>query len=97
MRAPIARAASTTYFRSADPSSSGGVPTALNRIVALRTAWSTSVVNCRRPAAALPYLVLDIIGACDNGDGYTALCNPCALKGFSSWPLNLFAVQGRGQ
>ena len=43
------------------------------------------------------YLVLDIIGACDNGDGYTALCNPCAFKGFSSWPLSLFAVQGRGQ
>ena len=43
------------------------------------------------------YLVVDIIGACDNGDGYTALCNPCAFKGFSSWPLSLFAVQGRGQ
>ena len=42
-------------------------------------------------------LVLDVVGACDNDNGYTELCNPCAFKGFLSWPLSLFAVQGRGQ
>ena len=50
---PMLAAAASTYCMSAEPSSSGGVPTPMNWIVPCATAAATSVVNCRRPAAAL--------------------------------------------
>ena len=53
MRRPMLRAACSTYCMSALPSSSGGVPTAMNCSVPCATAASTSVVKRSRPAAAL--------------------------------------------
>ena len=47
------RAAWITYCMSALPSSSGGVPTAMNCSEPCATDASTSVVKRRRPAAAL--------------------------------------------
>jgi hypothetical protein len=47
------RAAASTYCMSAEPSSSGGVPTAMNWMVPWLTARATSVVKCKRPAATL--------------------------------------------
>ena len=49
---PIVRAAATTCLRSADPSSSGGVPTAMNCTCPCATLSAGSVVNRSRPAAA---------------------------------------------
>ena len=49
---PMLRAASSTYCRSAEPSSSGGVPTAMNWISPCSTLASTSVENWMRPAGA---------------------------------------------
>jgi hypothetical protein len=57
MRRPMLRAASITCFMSAEPSSSGGVPTAMNCSVPWRTAASTSVVKCSRPAATLRRII----------------------------------------
>ena len=42
---PMSRAAASTYCMSAEPSSSGGVPTAMNCSMPCATAASTSVVN----------------------------------------------------
>ena len=53
MRRPIWRAAPSTYCKSAEPSSSGGVPTAMNWMVPCATARATSVVKRRRPALTL--------------------------------------------
>jgi len=50
---PIVRAAATTCCRSAEPSSSGGVPTAMNWICPCATLAAASVVKRRRPAARL--------------------------------------------
>ena len=47
------RAAATTYCRSAEPSSSGGVPTAMNLISPCATEAATSVEKVRRFAARL--------------------------------------------
>ncbi len=47
---PMVRATASTWRRSADPSSSGGVPTAMNTTSARRTASPTSAVNCSRPS-----------------------------------------------
>jgi hypothetical protein len=57
IRSPIARAAFSTYCMSAPPSSSGGVPTAMNCIVPCATAVSTSVVKRNRPAATLRSII----------------------------------------
>ena len=46
-------AASSTKLRSVEPSSRGGVPTAMKTTSALATAASNSVVNERRPSATL--------------------------------------------
>ena len=46
-------AASSTNDRSVEPSSRGGVPTAMKTISALATAASSSVVNESRPSATL--------------------------------------------
>ena len=53
IRRPMSRAAASTYCMSAEPSSSGGVPTAMNCSAPCATAASTSVVKRRRPAATL--------------------------------------------
>ena len=53
MYLPMLRAAAVTYLRSAEPSSSGGVPTAMNCTSPCATAFSRSVVNAMRPAARL--------------------------------------------
>lgn len=45
---PITRATSSTWRRSAEPSSSGGVPTAMKTTSAPAIALPTSVVNARR-------------------------------------------------
>ena len=50
---PIAAATSRTCVRSAEPSSSGGVPTAMKTTSALAIAAAMSVVKRRRPAAWL--------------------------------------------
>ena len=50
---PIVLATASTCLRSAEPSSSGGVPTAMNTTSAEATAAAMSVVNCSRPAAWL--------------------------------------------
>jgi hypothetical protein len=50
---PMLVAAASTYCRSAEPSSSGGVPTPMNCSVPCATARGMSVVNCSRPAATL--------------------------------------------
>jgi hypothetical protein len=42
---------------SAAPSSSGGVPTAMNCSVPCATAASASVVKCRRPASTLRWIM----------------------------------------
>lgn len=47
----IVSATFTTYLRSADPSSSGGVPTAINYSSPKLTPNSGSVVKCKRPEA----------------------------------------------
>jgi hypothetical protein len=47
---PIVVATASTCFRSADPSSSGGVPTAMKTTSARSTAAPTSVVNASRPS-----------------------------------------------
>ena len=57
MRVPMLRAAASTYCMSADPSSSGGVPTAMNCSVPWATAASTSVVNRSRPAVTLRAII----------------------------------------
>ena len=46
-------AAASTWSRSAEPSSAGGVPTAMKTMVPSATALAASVVKCNRPAAAL--------------------------------------------
>ncbi len=48
---PMPAAAATTALRSAEPSSSGGVPTAMKMMYDARTAPATSVVKERRPSA----------------------------------------------
>ena len=48
---PICSATSMTWRRSADPSSSGGVPTAMKMTSAVAIAAGTSVVNWRRPCS----------------------------------------------
>lgn len=53
MCSAMLRAAASTYFRSAEPSSSGGVPTAMNCTSPCATLAATSVENCRRPAVRL--------------------------------------------
>ena len=50
---PTVRATSNTYFKSALPSSSGGVPTALNTISTLSRQVVMSVVKCKRPSLLL--------------------------------------------
>ena len=50
---PVLRAAATTYCRSAEPSSPGGVPTAMNCTSPQATLSAISVVNFKRPAAIL--------------------------------------------
>ena len=50
---PKVRAAAVTYFISADPSSPGGVPTAINWIVPTCAAFSTSVVTCDQRSTTL--------------------------------------------
>ena len=50
MCSPIVRATSRTCCRSAEPSSSGGVPTAMKITSDRSTAWATSVVNVKRPS-----------------------------------------------
>ena len=50
---PMVVATSSTCCRSAEPSSPGGVPTAMNTTSPCSTAASRSVVKCSRPAAAL--------------------------------------------
>ena len=57
MRVPMLRAAASTYCMSAEPSSSGGVPTAMNWTVPCATAASTSVVKASRPAATLRAII----------------------------------------
>ncbi len=52
LRATLSATAST-YCRSAEPSSSGGVPTAMNWISACATASATSVVKRSRPSPTL--------------------------------------------
>ena len=47
----IVVATAITYFMSAEPSSSGGVPTAMNWMRPCATPSAASVVNMRRPAA----------------------------------------------
>src|SRR6266511_2465582 len=47
---PIVRAASSTCCTSAEPSSSGGVPTAMHTTSERSIAPPTSVVNCSRPS-----------------------------------------------
>ena len=49
----MVRATASTYFRSAEPSSSGGVPTAISRNRPWATPLAASVVNSRRPALRL--------------------------------------------
>jgi hypothetical protein len=51
MAFPMERATESTCWRSADPSSPGGVPTAMKRMRDFRTASATSVVKTRRPAS----------------------------------------------
>ena len=53
MLRPNARATSSTYFRSAEPSSSGGVPTAEKTTSTLSRQSVNSVVKCRRPSSTL--------------------------------------------
>ena len=48
---PMVVATASTYWRSADPSSPSGVPTAMKTTLAAATAAATSVVNVRRPSA----------------------------------------------
>ena len=50
---PTVRATSNTYFKSALPSSSGGVPTALNTISTLSRQVVMSVVKRKRPSLLL--------------------------------------------
>ena len=50
---PISRATASTCWRSAEPSSPGGVPTAMKMTLAPRMAAPMSVVNVRRPSAWL--------------------------------------------
>jgi len=47
---PIVRATASTCCKSAEPSSSGGVPTAMITMSERSIAAPTSVVNCRRPS-----------------------------------------------
>jgi len=47
---PMVRATASTYCRSALPSSSGGVPTAMKRVSPCAMAWAASVLNSSRPA-----------------------------------------------
>ena len=47
---PIVVATARTCCRSAEPSSSGGVPTAMNTTSERSTAFPTSVVNVSRPS-----------------------------------------------
>ncbi len=54
---PMLRAASSTYCRSAEPSSSGGVPTAMNWISPCATLAAISVENLSRPAAQLRVMI----------------------------------------
>ena len=49
MCCPMVRATASTCWRSAEPSSSGGVPTAMKTISERSIAPGTSVVNWRRP------------------------------------------------
>ena len=53
MEAPMVFAASSTCWRSAEPSSSGGVPTAMKITPEARTASGMSVVKRRRPERRL--------------------------------------------
>jgi hypothetical protein len=57
IRRPMFLAAARTYFMSADPSSSGGVPTAMNCRTPCATAASWSVVKRSRPAATLRAII----------------------------------------
>ena len=50
---PIARAAASTYCRSAEPSSPGGVPTAMICSSPCATLAATSVEKRSRPAASV--------------------------------------------
>ena len=52
---PKVRATSSTYLRSAEPSSSGGVPTAENTTSTSSRQEVRSVVKCRRPASTLRF------------------------------------------
>ena len=53
MYLPTVRATSNTYFKSALPSSSGGVPTAENKTSTSSRHSFNSVVKCKRPACIL--------------------------------------------
>ena len=53
MCSPIERATASTYLRSAEPSSSGGVPTAMSCSWPWATPSAAEVVNRRRSASAL--------------------------------------------
>ena len=52
---PNVLATAKTYFKSALPSSSGGVPTALNTTSTLSKQLDKSVVKCNRPASTLRF------------------------------------------
>ncbi|KAG1258502.1 hypothetical protein G6F66_014564 [Rhizopus arrhizus] len=54
---PMVRATASTYCRSALPSSSGGVPTAMNTTWPCSMAAAASVVNASRDAAWLAFTI----------------------------------------
>ena len=54
---PTVRATSSTYFKSALPSSSGGVPTALNKTSTSSRHSVRSVVKCNLPACWLRWTI----------------------------------------
>ena len=60
---PKVRATSSTYFKSALPSSSGGVPTALKTISTLSIHEVKSVANFKRPASTLRFTILSSPGS----------------------------------
>ena len=63
MCSPMLRAATHTYWRSAEPSSSGGVPPPLNCSAPCGTATTISVVNDNRPSAELRWTICSRSGA----------------------------------
>ncbi len=89
---PMLRAAASTYCRSAEPSSSGGVPTAMNCSVPWATATPTSVVNCRRPEAALRWTTLSRPGS---WIGMPPLLSMSILRGSTSRQTTWLPISAR--